>query len=103
MPVSTTLVCPHCGVETKTTKIIPPGARVRCPRCRGVFHILPHEGSLLETIPVLGYPENERSLELLAPENGATTGVTSSEAEGRSDAPPPPRAPAPQPLPTTKP
>src|SRR5262245_31159389 len=101
MAVATTLRCPHCGKSTRTAKVLVPNTRVHCPHCGEVFQILPHEGSLVETIPVLGVSENERSRERLARDNRSTPGVTSGDAARLGDASPlpVPRAPAPEVLP----
>jgi hypothetical protein len=53
MPVSTKLVCTHCGSSLKTTSEVMPGAKVRCPSCKGVFHApKPGQNGTPETIPL---------------------------------------------------
>jgi hypothetical protein len=47
-------MCPHCGFLIRTTKIITPGAKARCPSCRQAFQITPSGECLVETIPVVG-------------------------------------------------
>lgn len=34
-----TIICPHCGFTTTTSKDIKPFARARCPKCREAFEI----------------------------------------------------------------
>jgi hypothetical protein len=68
MSLTVSLQCPHCGHSAQTKRVIPPGARIRCPQCRDVFHILPAAGGLIETIPVVGELERATALDLLAPE-----------------------------------
>jgi hypothetical protein len=41
MPTTTILQCPHCGNAAKTTKVIPPGAKITCTRCRKQFPFRP--------------------------------------------------------------
>jgi hypothetical protein len=47
-------MCPHCGILIRTTKLITPGAKARCPGCKLTFCLTPTEGSLVETIPIVG-------------------------------------------------
>ena len=55
MPISTKVECTHCGSALKTTKAVLPGAKVKCPRCKGVFEVPASDGDeLLETIPIEG-------------------------------------------------
>jgi DNA-directed RNA polymerase subunit RPC12/RpoP len=74
MAIITSLECPHCGKDFRTTKAIPPGSKVRCPQCRNPFHIVlagdaGHE-QLLEVIPIEGVsplPVRDHTLPLRAP------------------------------------
>lgn len=55
MPITTKLECAHCGSTLKTTKVVVPGAKVRCPKCKEVFHIhASDQDGMVETIPIAG-------------------------------------------------
>jgi hypothetical protein len=65
MPISTKLECAHYGTALKTSTAVPPGAKVRCPRCKGVIHVKSSdEDGLVETIPIEGEAE---TIELAEP------------------------------------
>jgi hypothetical protein len=52
MPLTTSLQCPHCGIAGKTTNVVLPGAKIRCPNCKKIIHIMASEDGLVETFPV---------------------------------------------------
>ncbi len=94
MPISTKLQCAHCGSTLKTSKIVLPGAKVRCPKCKGVFDIhASDDHGLIETIPIEGETE---TLEV-APLSSADlhTGIVKGAMGTRPGATAPVRAQAP--------
>ncbi len=44
------LECPHCRRRGHTPRIVQPGTRMRCPKCRQIFRVLPDEEALVETV-----------------------------------------------------
>ncbi len=99
MPLTISLQCPHCGHASNTTRLIPPGANIRCPRCKGVFQVTPSDGELVETIPLAGEEERATTaIEMLSPDQGPMPVARSAQRERRDAmAPATPRAPAPVP------
>ena len=80
MPISMKLECAHCGSALKTAKMMPPGAKVRCPRCKGVFHVsASDDAGLIETIPVEGETE---TIELDSPSTEAIAAAFGNGAKG---------------------
>jgi hypothetical protein len=98
------LECPHCGKSRLVNKAIPPGAKVTCPRCGGVFHYRPpanggrggdtDNGSEAE-------PENALWHELFEPDDTSKAGGPNGGTEPRyrsvtnelvSSLPPPPQS-----------
>jgi hypothetical protein len=96
MSVKTSLECAHCGHIAQTSKYVPPGARVKCPKCGDVFHILPAAGGLVATIPVIGDLTPGALTELFASDTPPRQTPASEERENwaavSSDAPVIPRA-----------
>jgi len=107
MAVSTSLQCPHCGYSTKTTKLVLPNARIRCPKCKSVFQILASPDGLVESIPVADEPVRETLLEVTAAGGGAMQPRASGGLQAKylpeTALPPPPRTPAPTPTTVAKP
>ncbi len=97
MPISTKLECAHCGCTLKTAKVMVPGAKVRCPRCKGVFNIqASDDNGLVETIPIEG-GEEPMELDAASAELAAVAPVRKKATRG-ADAPAitgPGRAPGP--------
>jgi predicted Zn finger-like uncharacterized protein len=53
MAVTTKLECAHCGAALRTTKIMLPGAKVKCPKCKNLFQVhASDDAGLVETIPL---------------------------------------------------
>jgi len=48
------------------------GIRLRCPECRAIFHVLPSENGLVETIPVVGDLATAHVLALFSTDVDAT-------------------------------
>jgi hypothetical protein len=93
MPVTTKLECAHCGTTLKTSKVVVPGAKVRCPKCNEVFHIHAsgREG-MVETIPVAGEME---TIDVVLPSSDQLPRIMKAALREplASDTPPPRMAP----------
>jgi hypothetical protein len=92
MPLSTSLECPHCGHSTKTSKLVLPIAKIRCPKCQKDFAILALPAGLVETIRVADEPKRDPILELTEAGGGGHNPHLEESA-----LPPLPRAPMPAP------
>ena len=89
MPITTKLRCTHCGSTLKTSKIVEQGAKVRCPKCKEVFHIHASEqDGMAETIPLAGELETFE-VELPSSDQQAKTMNATAREPVASDAPPP--------------
>jgi hypothetical protein len=64
MSLSTFLQCPQCRYSGRITKVIPPRAVLRCPRCREIIRLSQSDVSNAEKIIVPGDLPPERLLEL---------------------------------------
>jgi hypothetical protein len=73
MPLTTSVQCPHCGNAASTTEMILPGAKLRCPRCKLIIHILPMSGGLVESFPIAGDLKAARFDALFAPIRASAT------------------------------
>ena len=88
MPISTKLECAHLRVRAKTAKAMVPGAKVRCPRCKGVFHIqASDDDGLVETIPIEGGDE-ATELDAASAVDLAAVAPAGKKAKRGADGPP---------------
>ncbi len=89
MPTTTKLQCAQCGSTLKTTKAVVPGARVRCPKCKELFHIAGSDlDGTVETIPIAGEMETV-DVELPSSEQQPKKMKAAIQPQPASDAPPP--------------
>src|SRR5580692_6953953 len=89
MPITTKLECAQCGSTLKTTKVVVPGAKVRCPLCKEVFHIhASDQDGMVETIPIAGELDT-MEVELPSSDRLPKTMKAAIREPLASDAPPP--------------
>jgi len=80
---TTTLECPKCGQVAQTTKVVSPGAKVRCCRCTAVFLYRPSEDDSVDDIPYIE-PAGPGLLRAFFTSTDRSTPVdTSDEVRGR--------------------